>query len=131
MRIILLLWSVLFVAAETAYSTGRHYDEIMMLFRIVHLIMVYKLIVLISDKRIESRLSKIATASFFIYVFHEPWMGYIVQIAVTTLKPESFFACAMPLLMVILTIYFSYTAYLICLRVCPRFLNIIIGLRLR
>lgn len=128
-RIILMLWGILLVAAVTAYSSGLHYDKVMLLFRIVHFVIVYKLVVWLSGSSIERLFSTIAAASFFIYVFHEPWMGYIVQLTIKALHPTGLVAYIMPLLFVAVTVCYSYTAYAILQHVSPAFLNIITGAR--
>lgn len=128
-RVISLLWSVLLVAVVTAYSIKWHYEEVMLLFRIVHFVMVYKVVVWLSGSSMERLFSTIAAASFFIYVFHEPWMGYIVQLTIKELHPTGLVAYFMPLLFAAVTMGYSYAAYAILQHMAPAFLNVITGAR--
>lgn len=101
----------------------------MLLFRIVHFVIIYKLVVWLSGSSVERLFSTIAAASFFIYVFHEPWMGYIVQLSIKALHPTGIVACIMPLLFVVVTVGYSYAAYAILQHMVPAFLNVITGSR--
>ena len=74
---------------------------------------------------------KISFASFFIYLFHEPWMGYIAQIGMKAIQPQGILLYISPIVLVMVTICYSYAAYLILKKVSPRFLNVITGLRMR
>lgn len=72
---------------------------------------------------------KISTASFFIYVFHEPWMGYIAKLGMKFFQPTGIWLYVAPLFLVLLTVGYSCAAYLVLQKIAPRFLNFITGAR--
>jgi len=111
------------------FYEGVHYKEYMLLYRIAHFIMIYKIIDYLSHKWNVRILTKISAASFFIYVFHEPWMGYIAKLTISTLRPEFFWVYPLPIMLGLLTVGFSYSTYLILKRIAPRFLNVTTGSR--
>lgn len=123
------LWGILTVLAIFTYVSDFYHDDYMRVYRIVHFIMIYHLIFRLSEKHELKLLFKIAAVSFFIYVFHEPWMGYIAQVGMKILHPQGGWIFIAPLFLVLFTIGFSYTACGFCKKTAPRFLNIITGSR--
>ena len=129
LKIIALVWCIMTMLAIFLFYEGFHYKEYMLLYRIVHFIMIYKLIDHLSHKCDVRLLTKISTASFFIYVFHEPWMGYIAKLTISTFRPEGFGIYPLPIILGLVTVGFSYSAYIILKRIAPHFLNVATGSR--
>ena len=129
LRILILVWCIMTMLAMFLFYEGVHYKEYMLLYRIAHFIMIYKIIDYLSHKWNVRILTKISAASFFIYVFHEPWMGYIAKLTISTLRPEFFWVYLLPIMLGLLTVGFSYSTYLILKRIAPRFLNVTTGSR--
>lgn len=128
-KIIIPVWCIMTMLAMFLFYEGIHYKEYMLLYRVVHFIMIYKFIDYLSHKWDVRLLTKISTASFFIYVFHEPWMGYIAQLSISTLRPEGFWVYPLPIILGLFTVSISYSAYMILKRIAPRFLNVATGSR--
>lgn len=129
LRTITIVWCIMTILAMFLFYEGFYYKEYMLLYRIVHFIMIYKLIDYYSHKCDVRLLTKISVASFFIYVFHEPWMGYIAKLTINTLRPEGFWVYPLPIILGLFTVGFSYSAYLILKRIASRFLNVATGSR--
>ena len=128
-KLLLAIWLLMTALAITAYAADFHYEDIMPAYRIVHFITIYHLIARISEKREMRGMLKIAAASFFIYVFHEPWMGYIAKLGMKIFQPTGIWLYVAPLLLVLLTVGYSYASFFILQKIAPRFLNIITGSR--
>lgn len=128
-KVILVLWGLFTILAVISYLGGFCYNEYMKGYRIVHFVTIYHVLALLSAKFEMRFLYKIALASFFIYVFHEPWMGYIAQIGMRVIEPHGLFIFLSPIILTMFTIGFSYFAYWILLQTVPRFLNVITGAR--
>ena len=129
LKIMTFIWIIMTMFAMFLFYEEFHYKEYMLLYRIVHFIMIYKLIDYFSNKCEVHLLTKISAASFFIYVFHEPWMGYIAKLTISTLRPEGFWVYTLPIILGLFAVGFSYSAYLILKRIAPRFLNVATGAR--
>lgn len=115
--------------AILTYVSDFYHEDYMRVYRIVHFIMIYHLIFRLSEKHELKLLCKIAAVSFFIYVFHEPWMGYIAQVGMKILQPQGGWIVIAPLFLVLFTIGFSYAACWILQKTAPVFLNVITGSR--
>jgi len=125
----MVLWVFLTFFAILTFAGDFYYKEYMRVYRIVHFIMIYHLIAKLSSKYELRLLYKIAAISFFIYVFHEPWMGYAAQLCIKIIHPHGILAYMAPLFLVVFTITFSYAVYQILQKRVPRLLNIITGSR--
>lgn len=129
MALIMAIWGILTVLAILSFASDFHYKEYMRVYRIAHFIMIYYLIARLSVKYELRLLYKIAVVSFFIYVFHEPWMGYAAQIVIKITQPHGISAYMAPFVLVVFAIGISYAAYWILYKTASRFLNVIIGSR--
>lgn len=122
-------WVVMTAVVIAAFACDFHYKELMRFYYIIHFVMIYHLIGRLSEKYEMWRLFKIATASFFIYVFHEPWMGYIASISIRLFQPHGVLIYLIPLMLVFFTISYCYATYIILQKMMPQFLNFITGAR--
>lgn len=73
--------------------------------------------------------AKISTASFFIYAFHEPWMGYILKIIYKMVNPSGIANFIAPFVLVVMTVAYSYAAYILLKKYAPRLLSLLTGAR--
>ncbi len=128
-KLLFAIWCLMTAFVITAYVIDFHYENVMLAYRIIHFMIIYHLIARISEKREMQNMLKISAASFFIYVFHEPWMGYIAKLMIKIFQPSGVWLYIDPLLLVLLTVSYSYASYLILQKIAPHFLNFITGSR--
>ena len=132
LRHLLTVWIVMTSIAVWTFAADFHHQVFMLFYRIIHFMTIYRLIAYLTKSQCNLALMyKISFASFFIYLFHEPWMGYIAQIGMKAIQPQGILLYISPIVLVMVTICYSYAAYLILKKVSPRFLNVITGLRMR
>lgn len=74
-------------------------------------------------------LVKISTASFFIYLFHEPWLGYAEGMFFKFVHPTGILCYMMPWFFCAFSVGYSYVAYLVLKRYTPKLLNVMTGAR--
>lgn len=126
----IIIWILSFISVILCYIFNFQYDLVMNLFIIPNSIMLYIFVYRITKRRKLQWLFKISIASFFIYAFHEPFMGYMIGIFFKIIKIDSnFIIYILPFFFVLITILFSYMAYFILNKICPQFLKIITGSR--
>lgn len=76
-KVLSCVWTLALTATITSFYHCWHYETIHNIFGIIHFVAIYKCISIISISSVPRWLTAISAASFFIYAFHEPWMGYV------------------------------------------------------
>ena len=99
------------------------------IFRVIHFVAIYKLVTYLSAKHTLQWLKIIAGISFFIYAFHEPWLGYIMKISFKVLHPSGIMLYLAPFAYVAIAIGYSSLAYVILKKITPRLLAVLTGSR--
>lgn len=127
--IISAIWCIAFITIVTAFYFDCQYEIIHRLFGIIHFVAIYKCITHFSKKETPRLLVKISTASFFIYAFHEPWMGYILKIIYKMVNPSGIANFIAPFALVVITVAYSYAAYILLKKYAPRLLSLLTGAR--
>lgn len=122
-------WLVSFFCVVYFYATGSFDSRIHDLFMIVDCLFMYKIVQFLSRKYELKFLIKLSQASFFIYLFHEPWMGYAVKLFFKFFRLEGFLAYIFPWVLCLTTIMCSYVVYLGLKRFVPRLLSVAVGSR--
>ena len=99
------------------------------IFMIVDCLLMYRLMRASVDKWDMNWLVKISAASFFIYLFHEPWLGYIHGVFFKFVHSNGIVCYILPLFFCTLAVGYSYVAYLVLKKIAPNLLNFITGSR--
>lgn len=123
------IWLVVFVIDLLAYYNDTQAQLAQNIFMIIDSLLMYKLLRMAVDIWEMKWLVNISTASFFIYLFHEPWLGYIQGMFFKFIHPTGLICYAMPWLFCVLAVAYSYITYLILKRISPKLLNIMTGAR--
>ncbi len=127
---LVIIWLLSFIIVILCYIYNIQYNLAMNYFIIPNSIMLYTILYRAIKIYNLKWLYKIAVASFFIYVFHEPFMGYMIGGFFKVIEIDSnFILYFLPFFFVLFTILFSYIAYSILNKICPQFLRIITGSR--
>lgn len=126
------VWGFAFVFAVFSYRYEFGYECVHSLFMIIHFVGIYKLTTIVPMRVGKSLrlLMKIGAASFFIYAFHEPWMGYIMKLMFKMFNPTGLSLYIAPFFFVSLALSYSYAVFVILHRIAPGFLNLITGSRI-
>lgn len=98
-------------------------------FVIVDSMLMYKLMRMAVDKWSMNWLEKISVASFFIYLFHEPWLGYIQGMFFKFIYPSGVICYVMPWFFCAFAVTYSYVMCCALRKIFPKLLNIITGSR--
>lgn len=122
-------WIGCLIASVFAYVHSDLYEIFRRLFIVVDCIAMYKLIAYLVRKYPMLWLQKISAASFFIYLFHEPWLGYFQGFFFKYIHVGGVFLYLMPFFFCLFAIGYSYVVYLFLKRFAPRLLNVITGAR--
>lgn len=96
---------------------------------IVDCLLMYRLMRAAVDKWDMNWLVKISVASFFIYLFHEPWLGYIHGVFFKFFHPTGIVCYILPWFFCALAVGYSYVAYLVLKKIAPKLLSFITGSR--
>ena len=128
-KVLSCVWTLALTATITSFYHCWHYETIHNIFGIIHFVAIYKCISIISISSVPRWLTAISAASFFIYAFHEPWMGYVLKISYKVLHPSGFILYATPFILVTFASAYSYIAYAILKRYTPRLLGLLTGAR--
>lgn len=123
------VWVLTFIVSMVAYYFATHELLATNIFVVTDCMLMYKLMRTAVDKWDMTWLAKISTASFFIYLFHEPWLGYIQGMFFKFVHPTGVFCYFMPWFFCALAVGYSYVAYLILKRFVPKLLNAMTGAR--
>ena len=130
MKIIIPVWIVVFICVMQAYLINvDYYGIILGIFHIVNSLLMFRLIGKLSVKYELKWLFAMAGASFFIYLFHEPWLGYLIGILFKALHPSGLILWILPWILVTAAVCYSYFVYLILNKYAPRLLSFITGSR--
>lgn len=127
--VIAVLWWGFFLTTMFFYVKAGCVEIFHNLFMIVDCLFMYKVVRFLSRKYELKFLIKLSQASFFIYLFHEPWMGYAVKLFFKFFRLEGFFAYIFPWALCLATITCSYIVYLGLKRFAPRLLSVAVGSR--
>ena len=123
------LWLLTFATDMMAY----YYDTYELLARNVFIVfdclLMYKLMRMAVDRWEMDWLMKISKVSFFIYLFHEPWLGYLQGMSFKFIHPSGLVCYLMPWLFCLLAVAYSYIAYMVLKKICPKLLNVMTGAR--
>lgn len=123
------IWLVTFVIDMMAYYYGAYELFTRNVFIIFDCMLMYKLMRMAVDRWDMDWLIKISKVSFFIYLFHEPWLGYLQGMFFKFIQPSGFVCYLMPWLFCLLAVAYSYIAYLVLNKIFPKLLNIMTGAR--
>lgn len=123
------IWVLTFLVSMMAYYFGAQEKLATNIFVVIDSLLMYKLMRTAVDKWNMAWLVKISTASFFIYLFHEPWLGYVIGMFFKFIHPAGWVCYLMPWFFCVLAVGYSYFAYIILKKWTPRFLNVITGSR--
>lgn len=123
------IWLLAFTVDLIAYYYDTQETLARNIFVVIDCMLMYRLMRTAVDKWDMTWLVKISTASFFIYLFHEPWLGYVQGMFFKFVHPTGFFCYLMPWFFCALAVGYSYIAYLILKRFVPKLLNAMTGAR--
>lgn len=123
------IWLLAFTVDLIAYYYDTQETLARNIFVVIDCMLMYRLMRTAVDKWDMTWLVKISTASFFIYLFHEPWLGYMQGMSFKFIHPTGFFCYLMPWFFCVLGGGYSYVAYLILKRFAPKLLNAMTGAR--
>ncbi len=123
------VWMLTFIISMVAYYYGMYERLATNIFVVFDCMLMYKLMRTAVDKWDMTWLVKISTASFFIYLFHEPWLGYVIGMFFKFVHPTGLLCYIMPWFFCALATAYSYIAYLILKRFVPKLLNVMTGAR--
>lgn len=126
---ILPIWILAFIASLFAYYYHVCENLATNVFVFFDCLLMYKLMRTAVDKWQMKWLVDISVASFFIYLFHEPWLGYIQGMFFKFIYPKGIICYIMPWFFCAFSITYSYIAYLLLKKVAPKLLRVIIGAR--
>lgn len=126
---VLLSWLLALFVCVGCYIFSFQYIFVQNMFNVVNSIALYYLVYRLSLKYSLNWLFKLSLASFFIYVFHEPFMGYFIKLFFKFFNPHGAFLYILPFIFVVFTIGYSYLAYALLKKIAPAFLNVITGSR--
>ena len=87
-NLLLVVWISTLITTIISFYYDWHYETVHSIFGIIHFMAIYKCVSAISTSGIPKWLTAVSTASFFIYAFHEPWMGYVLKISYKVLHPS-------------------------------------------
>ena len=127
--IIAVLWGIVFFFTIFFYAKGCYDVRIHNLFMVIDCLFMYKIVRFLSQKYDMHFLVKLSQASFFIYLFHEPWMGYAIKLFFRFFHLDGFLAYIFPWVLCLITIMCSYVVYLGLKRFIPRLLSVAVGSR--
>lgn len=128
-NLLLVIWISTLITTIISFYNDWHYETIHNIFCIIHFIAIYKCVSAIPTSGIPKWLTTVSTASFFIYAFHEPWMGYVLKISYKVLHPSGLILYIAPFILVAFATAYSYAAYVLLKRYAPRLLNLLTGAR--
>ena len=128
-KLLLVVWISTLITTIISFYYDWHYETIHAIFGIIHFVAIYKCVSVISISGIPKWLTAVSTASFFIYAFHEPWMGYVLKISYKVLHPSGLILYIAPFILVAFATAYSYAAYALLKRYAPRLLNLLTGAR--
>ena len=123
------IWLLAFGIDLIAYYYDTQETLARNIFVVLDCMLMYRLMRTAVDKWNMTWLVNISAASFFVYLFHEPWLGYIQGMFFKFVHPTGFFCYLMPWLFCALAVGYSYIAYLILKRFVPKLLNAMTGAR--
>lgn len=129
LKILVPVWVITFAATMVTYRYGFYHTFAHDIFMIVDCLLMYRLMRAAVDKWDMNWLVKISAASFFIYLFHEPWLGYFIGVSFKFLHPTGIVCYLMPWFFCAFAVGYSYVAYLILKRFTPKLLSVITGSR--
>ena len=128
-NLLLVVWISTLITTIISFYYDWHYETVHAIFGIIHFVAIYKCVSVISISGIPKWLTAVSTASFFIYAFHEPWMGYVLKISYKALHPSGLILYIAPFILVAFATAYSYAAYALLKRYAPRLLNLLTGAR--
>lgn len=123
------VWLLLLLISLAAYRYEFYSDKFSNIFILMDCIIMYKLMSMAVAKWNMDWLMKISVASFFIYLFHEPWLGYFIGMFFKYVHPSGAMSYFMPWFFCAFAVGYSYVAYLILKKIAPKLLSIITGSR--
>ena len=129
LKILVPVWIITFVATMFTYRYDFYHTFAHDIFMIVDCLLMYRLMRASVDKWDMNWLVKISVASFFIYLFHEPWLGYIHGVFFKFVHPTGFVCYLLPWFFCALAVGYSYIAYLVLKKIAPTLLSFITGSR--
>lgn len=126
------LWLLFIIFGIYVYCNFEFYDKYMLIFRPINLIVIIALLnkYICKLDSYTGIIFKISSASFFIYLFHEPWLGYAMGAFFKLYQPSScVLIMILPITFFIVAICYSYLAYNLLSKYFPKFYMIITGAR--
>ncbi len=126
---VVVCWIISLFGSIVAYRYGWNYIIVRNVFFLIDCLFMYAVVNMLLSKYNLNFLMKVSKASFFIYLFHEPWLGYFHGVIFKYWQPGggsiyvlSWFSCAF-------AVCYSYAIYKLLNKHFPRFLNFITGSR--
>ena len=123
------LWLLTFSTDIMAYYYDTYEHLARNVFIVFDCLLMYKLMRMAVDRWNMDWLMKISKVSFFIYLFHEPWLGYLQGLSFKFIHPSGLVGYLMPWLFCLLAVAYSYIAYMVFKKICPKLLNVMTGAR--
>ena len=124
------IWLILLTAVMITYAKNlMAYDILHRLFMIIDCLFVYSVIDIVSHKYEIVKLLKITTASFFIYLAHEPWISYIQSFFFKIFSLPEIFLVAMPWVFVFIAFCYTYLGHHVLSKYTPQLYRILTGSR--
>lgn len=125
------VWMPALIACIISFYYDWHYETVHDIFGMIHFVAIYKCVSATSMSGIPKWLTAVSTASFFIYAFHEPWMGYVLKVLYKTSHPSGLTLYIAPFILVAFATTYSYAAYALLKRYAPCLLNLLTGGRIK
>lgn len=119
------------VYTEDSLSQGYMYRLLSIAYNVSMVVSVIAICLHLEHKKIGVKLMTLGIPSYFIYLAHEPYMGYMLQILLKVLKPfgviYQFSVILIPILYPIFIIALFYLIFKILKKFLPTLLNIAVG----
>lgn len=119
------------VYTDDAPKQGYMYRLLSMVYNVSMLLAVIAVCLTLEHKGIGAKMMALGIPSYFIYLAHEPYMGYMLQILLKVLKPFGFaYQIAIILIPVLYPIFIIGLFYMIfnfLRRYVPKLLSVAVG----
>ncbi len=128
-KVLFVFWIVMLGMTILSFYYDMEYDFVHNIFMVIHFVSIYKVLSILSQKYELKTLKKIAGISFFIYAFHEPWLGYIMKLSFKIIPFSGILLYLAPFIFVAVAVAYSYVAYMLLWKFAPRILKVLTGSR--
>jgi peptidoglycan/LPS O-acetylase OafA/YrhL len=124
------IWLLLLISVMVTYTNNNMvYNTLHRLFMIIDCMLVYSAVDVISRKFDCMLLLKITSASFFIYLAHEPWISYIQSFFFKYVSLPEAILVIMPWIFVFIAFCYTYVGHYLLSKYTPSIYRILTGSR--